>query len=127
MILIIACGENEKQKQLELKVEKMSKELDSLKTSFAWHNMIQGYKDIAEIPKKVEFTFDSEGYQALKSNLGLILFISIDKIENYLDGIKIRFNIGNPYFVDFSGGEFSLTWGEKTKYHQFTKEIKRGS
>lgn len=61
-----------------------------------------------------------KGYQIIKFGPGFF-FISLDKVEKYLDGYKLYINIGNPYVSKFDDINIIVSWGNsKPKEYQLT-------
>ncbi|RKL62315.1 DUF3251 domain-containing protein [Thermoanaerobacteraceae bacterium SP2] len=50
-----------------------------------------------------------KGYDSVRTKNGYF-FVSIDKIEPYLDGFKVYVNIGNPTLATFSDLKLTVQW-----------------
>lgn len=54
---------------------------------------------------------EEKGYSVARSSAGYF-FISLDNIEQYLDGYKIYIMIGNPSNATFNGFKLKVVWGK---------------
>lgn len=54
----------------------------------------------------------TKGFQRVDTSTGYFL-ISVSDAQPYLDGYKIRLNVGNPSFATYHGAKFNITWGKK--------------
>jgi len=65
--------------------------------------------------KKVDKLFfnakQSEGYRVLNSFSGQF-FVSVDGVQPHLDGYKITFSFGNPYYVTYNNPKIKLRWNK---------------
>jgi hypothetical protein len=53
---------------------------------------------------------DPGGFQSVKANNLLTFFISVKDVVPYMDGYKIKFNIGNPNHVTINNMTLTLDW-----------------
>lgn len=59
----------------------------------------------------------SKTYGIAKTNLGNLL-ISVDNIEPYGDGYKLRLMVGNPNMATYDGAKLKVQWAEKPRWGQ---------
>lgn len=60
-------------------------------------------------------TIDPAGnpaFQRLRTSYG-DFFVTLEGVEPYLDGIRVRLKVGNPTSADFNGFDLQVTWGER--------------
>jgi len=90
---------------LNQQISGLQTEVSQLQTNvWTLQNTLNGYKTAvfdATAPK---------GYQPLQSNTGQFLVV-LDGTDPYLDGYRLKFEIGNPYSASFRGLEITLKWG----------------
>lgn len=65
---------------------------------------------------------DPKGYQVLQTATGQFL-VSLDEAIPYLDGYRLRFEIGNPYSATFHGMVLKVKWGKNFRAFSKTKTI----
>ncbi len=53
----------------------------------------------------------SKAFKTIQTNSGNFL-IALNKTENIEGGIRLHFNIGNPYFADFQNFKLKVFWGQ---------------
>jgi hypothetical protein len=58
----------------------------------------------------------STGFVPLRTSTGFLLLLSLDAIESYLDGYKVKLRIGNSSSVTLSGLELNVNWGAQLAY-----------
>ena len=54
------------------------------------------------------------GFMKIESDLAMF-FVSVKKVEPYLDGVQVTLNIGNPMYATFTGLETKIEYA-KTAY-----------
>jgi len=54
----------------------------------------------------------SKAYQSIETNTGTFL-ISVGKVEQLEDGVRLHVNIGNPNYADYENFKLKLIWGTK--------------
>lgn len=54
--------------------------------------------------------YDPGGFQSVKASNGLPFFISLKEVTPYMDGYKIKFNIGNPNYITIDDMTLTLDW-----------------
>ncbi|MFM0210474.1 DUF3251 domain-containing protein [Paraburkholderia sediminicola] len=57
----------------------------------------------------------SKSYAIAKTNLGNLL-ISVDNLEPYGDGYKLRLLVGNPNMATYDGAKLQVQWAEKPRW-----------
>lgn|SRR5574337_1848188 len=71
--------------------------------------------------KALVFT-EGQGYGIAKTNFGAFT-VSTKGVTPYLDGFKVKLEIGNPTSADFHGATISVSWGRRSKGGGNTKEF----
>jgi hypothetical protein len=59
----------------------------------------------------------TKSYGIAKTNLGNLL-ISVDNIEPYADGYKLRLMVGNPNMATYDGAKLKIQWAQKPQWGQ---------
>lgn len=70
----------------------------------------------------------SKSYQSIETNTGTFL-ISVEKVEQLEEGVRLHMNIGNPNYADYENFKLKLIWGSKwadgltTTYDQWRQSL----
>ena len=126
LILISNCSNENYEKRLK-KVEDRVAELER-KDSAAFDRIWN--LEIKAPPIAESAIFDatkSEGYICVNSNVGIFL-ITLNAVEPYLDGYKVKINLGNPSYITYDGAKLNVIWGKhfRIKEINLVKELKAG-
>lgn len=94
-------------------VRMLQQQVNDLSTRVT-ENRMQALKEQMRIPAdSVEFDpRESGGYGQVISPVGVLL-VKLQKVEPYLDGYAVTFNIGNPSGAKLIGVTGSVKWGEE--------------
>jgi hypothetical protein len=101
-------------------LEEQVKALEDTMSSFALSvvkmtgTLSDSLTDATKPPGSQPVLLDCDGhkYQEVHSKgSGLIFLVTCADIEPYLEGHRVRLDIGNPYFVAFKGFQGTLTYG----------------
>ncbi|HLP76964.1 MAG TPA: hypothetical protein VK327_08600 [Candidatus Paceibacterota bacterium] len=82
--------------------------LESRVSSLEWDNMVREQT-------WVDLDLTSKGYQRVDTPL-MPLLVSAKDVTPYLDGYKVKIQIGNPYNMVFQGVKVSYKWGVSYKF-----------
>jgi len=72
----------------------------------------------------VHLDVNSNGYSVAKTNIGSLLFI-VNDVEEYLSGIKLHLEIGNPNYITLSGLDLEVAISDK--YYSIYDEFDNGN
>jgi len=78
-------------------------------------SLVTGLMLAREIKQYNSATFDpgaSEGYNRINSSSGFFIII-LEKVEPYLDGVRVHVRIGNLMFATYKGFKLKAKWGER--------------
>jgi hypothetical protein len=113
--------------ELQVKVSKLEKDNLELSTRvFSLELKQDAYRSIA-------LDLSSRQYLRIDTETGSF-FISVQDASPYLDGYRIKLDIGNPYYANYKGFKLTVTWNssidsikdlgwQKWKEHERTKEV----
>jgi hypothetical protein len=72
---------------------------------------------VFENSESAELDPASKSYGIAKTNLGNLL-ISVDNIQPYGDGYKLKLLVGNPNMTTYDGAKLKVQWAEKPQWGQ---------
>jgi hypothetical protein len=107
---------NEKIISLEKEIISLHQTINTLKNNelMALKNDIYTLRIENAVKQLAIFTPSNTGFQLINTDSGILL-VSLKNIEEYADGYKITFSIGNPSTATYSNASITLTYGPKDK------------
>jgi hypothetical protein len=79
-------------------------------SNLAWQTFMLNLK--SDNTEAVFDAADSTGFSRLYSSSGFFL-VSLKNVEQYLDGYKATFDVGNPLSATYENLKYQVTWGKK--------------
>lgn len=112
---------------LESRVQALQKTVIDLQTRLqTFEGSISGYDnrlwaiELARLEyQEISRDLSSRQYQRLDTKIGSLL-VSVESAEPYLDGYKVRLNIGNPSYVTYTGFKLKVKWAKKYDSSKFS-------
>ncbi|HLX94547.1 MAG TPA: hypothetical protein VKU37_02260 [Verrucomicrobiae bacterium] len=143
--LLVGCEKvpDQSSTELENRVATIETEINAMQTAksnsaaainYLNTNAYQNYEDITNLYARVQsiefqnlfnnrhwIKLDptSKSYQPIDTSL-MPLLVSVEDLTPYLDGYKVKIQIGNPYSMEFNGLHISCKWGIPLKYNSNT-------
>lgn len=112
--------------QLQREVAELKREVASQDTQITdlWQEVWDLHSKI-DAHKTVQLNLASPGkYQRIDTDTGSFLIIVEDAVP-YLDGYKVRLQIGNPSTAKYSGFKAKVKWAKKYNFPKFTAAFYR--
>lgn len=97
------------------KIEALQQEVSTLQRTMVANDFSLALFDVRK----------SKGYARIDTRTGTF-FISLDKVEPYLDGIKIFATVGNPTTATFAGFDLTVYWNKQQRRITFVDALPPG-
>ncbi len=101
-------------KQLQSEIKKINEKENQDTLKLETENLKRMIEDFTK--SSAILTPDTKEFSSLTTDMG-VLFIKIKDIEEYADGYKITFQIGNPSSIIYSHTQMNITYGRGNKEH----------
>lgn len=128
VFLVASCTNENRIKNIEDNLKKLQTSDSSLTARIKF---LEEWEEISSTLNQralIDITELESGYQVLKSNVGDFL-VSLREVQPYLDGLRIKLNLGNPHYITYNGAKLNVTWNlyKNSKEINITKDLRPGS